>query len=358
MSNPVSLFERLNKEKPKVSDTQKPTLGIASSTGGSPGSPSTRTTSSTDSQTISKKQPIAPDRDYQKVSNSIVREAIPGGLFKSGKCKQLYDALYSLTRGSISPQRKIRINKPRLMKMAGIGTRETLWQNLKHLEQVELIEINVLNGEHGGNEYTVYLPEELKTTGGSPSSPTTTSNEAYSYQNLPVVPVVESTSSSPSYKPINTGVSDTPKTSLKTNTKNDDEAFSGFIKKIQSAAEEITGKKLSRRDNENLEKFADLLILELKIAARRTDSISSVSAFLTEVVRRKLRDTAPVKASKVKINMVGKPEPETYEIKPLDAKGREVALSELREFTGDSMLEDFKKWYTPEDWVWLLENLK
>lgn len=47
------------------------------------------------------------------------------------------------------------------MKLAGIGTRQTLWLNLEHLESVGLVRKNILLGEHGGNEYEVFVPEEL-----------------------------------------------------------------------------------------------------------------------------------------------------------------------------------------------------
>src|SRR5215218_970288 len=66
--------------------------------------------------------PISPARDYTKVANSIRREAVPAGFFK-GKSKQLYDALYGLTRGAVTPKRKVRISRPKLMKLAHIGAR-------------------------------------------------------------------------------------------------------------------------------------------------------------------------------------------------------------------------------------------
>jgi hypothetical protein len=59
----------------------------------------------------------------------------------------------------------------------------------------------------------------------------------------------------------------------------------------------------------------------------------------------------------VKKDTVGKAESDSYEIKPLDEKGREEALAQLREFAADDFLQDFKKWYTTEDWTWLIENL-
>ena len=103
--------------------------------------------------------------------------------------------------------------------------------------------------------------------------------------------------------------------------------------------------------------LADLLILQMQTAARKTDNVSNAPAFLTEVLRRKLlnvqSETSP---AKTKADTIGKSEG-SYEIKALDKKGRESALNELRDFAGDPMLENFKKWYTSEDWEWLIKQL-
>jgi len=315
--------------------------------------------------TPSKKlEPTSPTRDFQKVTNSITRKAIPSGIFGSGKAKQLYDALYSLTRGAIKPIRVIRITKPRLMKLAGIGTRQTLWLNLEHLESVGLVRKNVLLGEHGGNEYEVFIPEELPelaTTPTTPTTPTSPSNKVYQVQNIEGVVGVEPSPTAPSSQSINTWISDAPKTSFKDNTKNDDDAFAAFIEKFQSASREIIGKKLSKAEMENLGKLADLLILELRAAARRTENISSIPAFLTEVLRRQFfasrQQQSSSKPTKTKIDTVGRSDSGSYEIKPLDKKGREEALIQLREFANDDFLQDFKKWYTEEDWQCLMKQL-
>ena len=75
----------------------------ASATRETMGTHSTHSTTSTESTHSAadapRPSPIAPARDYQKVANSITRIAVPAGVFK-GKCKQLYDFLYSKTRGS------------------------------------------------------------------------------------------------------------------------------------------------------------------------------------------------------------------------------------------------------------------
>src|SRR3954462_3407784 len=67
-----------------------------------PSMPSQTTPPSLTRHTQGETLPIAPERDFMKTANSIVREAVPGGLFR-GKSKQLYDALYLLTRGAVVP---------------------------------------------------------------------------------------------------------------------------------------------------------------------------------------------------------------------------------------------------------------
>ncbi len=350
-TTPSPSFKNISNQSNELVETTIPTIP----------SPTIPTTPS------NKLEPTSPVRDFQKVSNSITREAIPSGIFGSGKAKQLYDALYSLTRGAIKPIRVIRITKPRLMKLAGIGTRQTLWLNLEHLESVGLVRKSVLLGEHGGNEYEVFLPEELPELGTIPTTPTSPTNRVYQVQNLEGVVGIESNPTTPSSQPINTGVSDTPKTSFKDNTKNDDDAharagFSVMVERFDAAAKKFTGKGVSKREADAWGTLADLLILELEVAVSRTDGISSVPAFLTEVLRRQFfasrQQQSSGKPAKAKIDTVGKSDSSVFEIKPLNEKGREEALAQLREFAGDDFLQDFKKWYTEEDWQWLIEQLK
>ena len=127
------------------------------------------------------------------------------------------------------------------------------------------------------------------------------------------------------------------------------------IAKVYEMLQSSGNRKLSART-------ADLLVLELEVAARRTGGISSVPAFLTEVLRRQFfasrQQQSSGKPAKAKIDTVGEYNYGSYEIKPLDAKEREVALEQLREFSGDDFLEDFKKWYTTEDWDYLIKKLE
>ncbi len=294
---------------------------------------------------------VSPKRDYTKVANSINRDAVPSGLFK-GTSKNTYDVLYQKTRGAIIPTRTLKAIQSDLQSWTNLS-HNTLRSHLKHLQSVGLVEVHYKLGDNAGAEYEIFLPEEIDLTPYHPLPPPTTPQNVVggTYQNLLV--------GGGRLMPENNEETEFLRHSLKTNT-NDDEAFAPFIEKFQAAAKELTGKNLSVRDRENLEKFADLLILELKIAARRTGNISSVPAFLTEVLRRKLRDIASptVRAPKVKPDTVGKADAETYEIKALDEAGREAALDQLREFAGDDFLGDFKKWYTEEDWTWLTKELE
>jgi hypothetical protein len=357
---------KAHQEKEEVSKTKFPfTIPTTPTTP----SPTTPTIPTIPNQNL---EPVSPNKDFQKVSNSITRQAIPSGLFGSGKAKQLYDALYSLTRGAIRPIRIVRITKPRLMKLAGIGTRQTLWLNLEHLENVGLVRKNVFLGEHGGNEYEVFIPEELpeinlKTIPTIPTIPTTPTNRVYQVQNLVGVVGIDSIPTTPSSHSINTEVSDVPKTSFKDNTKNDDdarvrEAFQVMATKLDAAVKKITGKGVSNNEAEKWGTLADLLILELEVAASRADNVSSVPAFLTEVLRRQFftsrQNLLSAKPAKIKVDTVGKPESESYEIKLLDEKEREAALKQLQEFADSPFLKDFGKWYTAEDWKWLMEKLK
>jgi hypothetical protein len=256
------------------------------------------------------------------------------------------------------------------MKLAGIGTRQTLWLNLEHLERVGLVRKNVRLGEHGGNEYEVFVPEELPDLDNilktSPTSPTSPTKMVYQVQNLEGVVGIESSPSTPSLNSIDIDTSENPKTSFKDNTKNDDDAraqdgFSVMIERLDAAAKKLTGKSVTKGESDAWGTLADLLILELEVAASRTNGVSSVPAFLTEVLRRQFFASRQVqsssnKSTKTKIDTVGKSESDTYEIKPLGEQGREEALAQLREFAADDFLEDFKKWYTTDDWTWLMNN--
>ncbi len=76
------------------------------------------------------------------------------------------------------------------------------------------------------------------------------------------------------------------------------DARSGVIEKvINDISKKLIGKELKSDDNEKLKELADLLVMELEIAAARTKTISNVPAFLTEHLRRRLLGKSNVQTS-------------------------------------------------------------
>jgi hypothetical protein len=278
-----SAAETAPQEAPPVEATQPSQTSAATQT-----RQSRQTTPS--SQT---RQSIAPERDYARVANSITREAVPAGLFR-GKSKQLYDQLYALTRGAVIPKRKVRAARARLMQMAHIGSRVTFDSNVVHLQQVGLIRVTVFAGEHAGNEYEVFLPEEIST----PPSPTRQSSQtgrsspAQKPDGLDT-PESSQTSQAPSGEAAD--IYSEPKTFLKTSEeKADDEAFARFVKILRQASREVTGKESPASEADKWKEVGDLLAAELRHAASRTEMVSSAPALLLEHLRRRLTNRTPM----------------------------------------------------------------
>jgi hypothetical protein len=247
--------------------------------------PTTSTTTPTTGTT-----PVAPTRDFTRVPNSIVREAIPAGYF-TGKSKQIYDCLYAMTRGAIVPVRSVRIAMERLMVKADIGSDRTLRKNLARLEGVGLVTIKQIGGTQGGNEFTVFLPEEISfaTTPTTSTTPTTLHHHDHPLQNVPVVPVVESDSGRGGLNDENKDSLPKLNTLINTNTdKKDDEAFAGMVEMLKQAAKKITGKEPTVVEADRWQEVGELLAVELQVAASRT-TVSSAPAFLFEHLRRRLR---------------------------------------------------------------------
>lgn len=226
---------------------------------------------------------IAPRRDFMKVANSITREAVPSGLF-TGKSKQLYDYLYSLTRGAIVPTRYVRVAREQLMKGAGIGSKVTLEQNLRKLMATGLVSMKIIGGIQGGNEYTVFLPEELTPPSTPPTPPTPPSGG----QKLDPLAPLETSPPRVGLTVENETGSGDDKTSFKTKEEIfDDEAFAGLNEVLREIAREATGKSPTKAEQERWREIGEVLKAEFNIAAART-TVSSVPSFLAEHLRRRL----------------------------------------------------------------------
>jgi hypothetical protein len=277
---PGSAFQRVGRQ-PDGSQMAE-ILGLSHT----PSRDSTPSTDSTPSR--NSKGPIAPARDFARVANSIVREAVPWGVF-GGKSKQLYDFLYSQTRGAIVPKMSVIISKLKLMAGADIGSEVTLKKNLDRLKACGLVSERVIAGVHGGNEFTIFLPEEITPSRGStPSTPSTLSTDSSSLYKREPLEAVETSPSSVSLMVNGQRISEDSKTSFKTNTgSDDDEAFARLVSRLRLAVKEITGREAAAAEATRWDELAELLVAELKIAAGRT-TVSSVPAFLTEHLRRRL----------------------------------------------------------------------
>jgi hypothetical protein len=314
-------------------------------------------------------KPIAPERDFTRVANSIARRAVPEGLF-IGKSKQIYDYLYSITRGAVQPTRTARITKANLMRNADIGSERTLHKNLTHLKTLGLIKVFEFEGQHQGNEYETFLPEEILFIPPHPRYP------RYPLSKVEGVPPAESGVGGVGYLIVNKATCKDPKTSFKDIEEIDDEpAARGAVETvIDEVSKKLVGKGLKSADNEKLKELAELLKMELEIAAARTNSISNVPAFLTEHLRRRLSKNSQIQFSSKsprsqaisKSMTAGKAvdstqgDGETYQAEPLSEQARETVLKTIREYIEKGQRDfvmSFQDTYTAQDWQWLSDNL-
>lgn len=271
----TGLVEIVEKQTAPVADKSQLSKGLIgqfrdeSPTVSTQGTQSTKRTQST----------VAPARDFTRTANSIVRQAVPAGLFK-GKCKQLYDYLYSKTRGAIVPTRTVRLTRGAIMKGSDTRSTKTLFINLNHLKTVGLVRVGGHNGEHEGNEYEVLLPEEITTlstqgTYGTQSAPS---------HDLPTVPTVASTLSTQGLTSATPDLSNDSKTSsFKTKDQDDDEKFRPLIQKLLQAEREVTGANNATAGDWSL--YGDSEAERLRRIAAKT-RVSNVPAILAADSRR------------------------------------------------------------------------
>lgn len=275
--------------------------------------------------------PVTPVNNFQKIPNSIVKDAIPAGMFKSGKTKELYDVLYDLTRGAINPTRTIQISKPRLQKLSNISSPKTLANNLLNLQLVGLVRITVNEtGKHDGNIYEIVIPNEVTTI--TPVTPVTPDTPV---QKVPPVPPVESSPRYTGLNQTNERVSDSAKTSFKTIDKTiDDERtkpFRKFAETLNRGFAEVAGKESRESDADDLNVIAEILIDELRAARLKTKSISSPAAFLARHLRARLSGAQQIKQAKLKLDTVGKPVNDNSEA--------EKAKVDLSHYTPEELIE-------------------
>jgi hypothetical protein len=383
-------LKSLNNSSPSVkssdsieSNTSIASKSIAPSNTSSPSIssiPSTPKTKDISKNTGNKKKtlPISPERDFQKVPNSVTREAVPAGFFR-GKSKQVWDYLWSVSRGDIKPSRTVNRTRKQIKDGAGLGSMVTVDAAIQHLQLIGLIKVNQSIGSYSGNEYEIFSPEEVQNGYSSIPRIASISSNTSLAQKMDILDTPESSISRETQTIENKPTYSDAKTFFKDNKSDDDRAFAVFAKKFEEASQKLTGKGTGPNEAEKWGKLAELLILELELAARKSSSISSIPAFLTEVLRRRLilnqeekSQPRSSKSNQKKPNWVdvGKnyddvessynPVTGEYDIKPLDEAGKAKALElvfEAQSEGGGEFLEDLKKWYLPEDWEWLIKEL-
>jgi hypothetical protein len=171
----------------------------------------------------------------------------------------------------------------------------------------------------------------------------------------------------------NKAIYSSAKTSFKDFKESDDEfVLAGFTATLESVSRKLTNKGLSKADKDKWCELAELLAMELEIAAARTKSISNIPAFLTEHLRRRLigKPTAPKlisgKSTTGRSHVAGKSSGvaktvEKYQAEPLSREGRETVLKTMREYLDKGQNEfimSFQDTYIKEDWDWLMKQLE
>lgn len=308
------------------------------------------------------KDNISPKRDYTKVANSIARDAVPSGLFK-GTSKATYDVLYLRTRGAVNPVRSIKAVQSDVLLWTNVS-HNTLRAHLKHLQSVGLVKVHYKLGDNNGAEYEIFLPEEIGLTSYHLLPPPTTSQNVVggTTQNLVV--------GGGGLMPENIEQNVLPKTSLKTNTI-DDEPFGAMLDVLRNISEKISGKSPQKSDTAKWKEFAELLAMELEIAAARTKSISNIPAFLTEHLRRRLIGKSAMvnsveeksktsKSLKAGLSRIVE-KIEEYQAESLTEQGRQTVLKTMSEYIDKGQREfvmSLKDTYMLDDWKWLMKQLE
>jgi hypothetical protein len=293
------------KPEPEQIDIEKSAVTSTSSIPSTPSYTSTpSSTSTTQLKEPTKKPSIAPERDFQRIPNSVTRSAIPDGVFR-GKSKQVWDYLWSVSRGAVSPVRSVRKSRREIKAGAGLGSMVTVDAALEHLEKMGLIRIRPAIGSLIGNEYEVFTPEETATSTSSTSSATSLT------QKVDILDVLDSSISSTTQTVDNNATYRPPNTSFKTD---DDEThtLAEFTETLIEATRCVVGGKVinSKQERERWHELGELLAEELKEAAQRTNAISSVPAFFTAHLRRRLARKPAVLAETKKSSEAS---PRTYQ---------------------------------------------
>lgn len=236
------------------------------------------------------RNPTAPERDFQRVPNSVTRQALAGGIFR-GKSKQVWDYLWSVSRGAITPNRTIRKSRKEIKIGSGLGSMVTVDAAIDHLQRLNLLKVSPAIGSLIGNLYEIFTPEEAGIHSVNYPSIPSTSSISSPTQNLVDLGIPESSISRITLPIDSKTTYEDPNTFFKT-WRDDDETHTvlrGFCRVMVEITTEILGRPMPQTPQEAIlwEEFGRVLVGELKRAAANTATISSVPAFFSEHLRRR-----------------------------------------------------------------------
>jgi len=178
------------------------------------------------------------------------------------------------------------------MKWAGIGSRNTFLNHMRHFLKVGLLIRHFEIGDNDGAAYEVCIPEEIDLTAlGSPrlTSAQPTSDRLASAQEVGGGSDQNVIRGEPGQSIENINASDTSKTSFKTSEKNlDDEAAAVCREFVNELAHTLSGREGKPSDYSNMRELFEVVLTEAKIAGDRASVVSSPVAFVAEHLRRRL----------------------------------------------------------------------
>lgn len=289
------------KDQPTVPSTSTPS--ISSSTSISSTTSPTKSVKKASLVTANKKQsgsgdkqsprPVAPERDFQRVPNSVTRSALPDGVFR-GKSKQVWDYLWSVSRGAVAPKRIVRKARKEIKAGAGLGSMVTVDAAIEHLQQMGLLAVTPAIGSLSGNEYEVFTPEESRISGIRYTSTSSISRSSSPTHNLDDLDILDSSISSTTLNFLNSETSGLSKTFLNTHDDDTHTPLAEFVEVLLNAAQEILSREAPNTERERAlwKECGCVLAEELKTAAARTGAVSSIPAFFAAHLRRCFKNGA------------------------------------------------------------------
>src|SRR4029079_2560929 len=168
------------------------------------------------------------------------------------------------------------------------NTEVTLRSNLNRLRTIGLVETLEMRGVHGGNEYTIYIPDEI-ISGATGSRPSRDSRPTISSQKLEGLEGLETRGTIVGLTSEFEGGSPEANTLFKTTTDDDDgTGLRGFTSEVEKAAMELVRGPLpvTQQERERWIECGKTLAEELHKIGMRTGTVSSVPALLNAHLRR------------------------------------------------------------------------